>query len=518
MAVSYGSFNFPSPLPIAAWGDEPIYVAGELDGALTRITLVGAITGSNLSGLSVAKKQMISGLLSEYQTLAIEGESFTYCKPTSLNFSESDLTTILPYSIEFERYDKKSFSQYYGVLNPTNVWTYSEQQGRVVQASHSVSAQGVKTGSADPLATARTFVNSKLTGFQNLSIINPSGTAFLTSKTEEVDRFQNIYSVTENYSFSTSREPITNSGIVSANAQINYVKGGESSVAVNGSIFGNITGAQVTTGMFTPTNAQNFALNAIERSKSQYESGIYGVLAKGPTSYNYDINTGENKIDFSFQFKDPFNVRTGDVLNEYTVAVSATKDNNTLTAAINGTLSYDSSFDIFSGGAIEISPRYLKILAEFNSLNFYALAQEKYSEFIDVVSGYETSKYLNPIPLSESVTKNPYTPNITYSYSYDNRVDISSGQLKNLSIQITDTLPISKTQIQESNNGFATQQTVSRTLGKLQVSASCEETGAKLPLLKQVSSGYLFGKNCQIFEENWNTGDSTTSYQIGSYY
>ena len=518
MAISYGSFNFPTPLPFVAIGDEPVYVAGELDSTVTKITLVGTITGASLSGLSVQKKEMISGLLSEYQTLSVEGEDFTFCKPTNLSFSESDLTTILPYSAEFERFDEKSFSQYYGVANPSNVWTYQEQQNRVVQATHTVSAQGTKTGASDPLATARTFVNSKLGGFENLSIINPSGTAFLLSKTEEVDRFANTYSVTENYSFSTSREPISNSGIITATTQVNYVKGGESSVAVNGSIVGDITGTTVTTGLFTPTDAQNLATNSIERSKAEYESGIYGVLTKGPTSYNYTINEVENKIDFSFTFKDPFNIRTGDVLNDYTVSVAATKDNNTLTASIEGSLTYDAPFDVFSGGAIETSPRYLKILAEFGNLNFYALALEKYSEFLDVVSGYEVSKYLNPIPISESVTKSPFVPSINYSYSYDNRIDLSSGELRNLSIQITDAIPLARTEIKESNNGFASQETISRTLGKFQVAATCEENATKMTKLKQVSSGLLIGKNCQIFEESLSTGDSTISYNIGSYY
>ena len=518
MAVSYGSFNFPSPLPIVAVSDEPIYVAGELDSSLTKITLVGTITGSSLSGLSVAKKRMISGLLSEYQTLTVEGEAFTCCKPTSINFSDSDLTTILPYSAEFERYDEKDFSQYYGVVSPSNIWTYQEQQNRVIQASHSVSAQGIKKDGTDPLVNARTFVNSQLSGFNNLSVINPTGFAFLVTKTEEVDRFTNTYSATENYSFSASRNPISNSGIVTATTQINYTKGAESSVTVNGSILGDLTGARISTGLFTANHAKTLAISAIEKSKTSYESGIYGSLVNGPSSYNYNVNEKENKIDFTFQFRDPFSIRNGDILNDYSVSVSATKDNNTLTANIEGVLTYDSSSDIFYGGPIEFAPRYEKILAELNNLDFYALAAEKYSDFLDVVSGYEVSKYLNPIPLSESITKSPFVPSINYSYSYDNRIDYSSGELRNLSIQITDSLPIAKTQLAESNNGFASQQTVSRTLGRISISTSCEENYSKLAKLKEIATGFLAGKNCQVFEESLTTGNSNISYNIGSYY
>lgn len=518
MSVAYGSYTFPSPLPFFAIGEEPIYVAGQLDSSLTRITLVGALTGANMQSLSIAKKTLASGLLSEFQTLSISGESFPHCKPTNLSFSESDMTRVLPYSVEFERYDEKDFSQYFGVVNPTNVWSYQEQEGRVVQASHSVSAQGVKTSAADPLTNARNFVSGLFTGFENLSIINPSGTAFLQSKTEEIDRFTNSYSVSESYVFSTSREPISNSGIVSARMQVSHSRGSEVSLNVDGSIVGDITGATVTTGIFTPNHAKEFAINALERSKSSYESGVYGVLARGPSSFNYNVNEQENKIDFGFQFRDPFSIRTGDVLHDYNVSVSASKDNNTLVTNIDGTFSYDGAFDLFVGANIESGARYLKIVEAFENENFYNLAFAQYSGFLEAVSGYEISKYLNPVPITENVTKNPFVPNISYSFSYDNKIDYSSGELKGLKFSINESLPIARTRLDESNNGYATQQTVNRTLGKISVSASADEPAAKLPTLSGIASGFLVGKDVQIFENNWTTGDSNISYSISSYY
>lgn len=518
MSISYGSYTFPTPPPFVAIGDEPIYVAGQLDSNLTKITLVGALTGASLQVLSQAKKTLTSGLLNEFQTLSIFGDSFAYCKPISLTFADSDLTRILPYTVEFERFDEKDFSQYFGVINPTNTWSYQEQDGRVVQASHSVSAQGVKTSSADPLTNARNFVSGLTTGFYNLSVINPSGTAFLQSKTEEIDRFSNSYSTTENYIFSTSRNPISNSGIVSASMQVSHSRGGEASINVDGSIIGDITGAIVTTGIFTPSHAQAFARNALEKSKSVYESGVYGALSRGPSTFNYSVNEQENKIDFGFQFRDPFTIRSGDVLHDYSVSVSASKDNNTLTTSIEGTFSYDGTFDLFAGGNIETGARYLKIKTAFENENFYNLAFAQYSGFIDVVPEYEISKYLNPIPLTESVTKSPFVPSISYSFSYDNKVDYSSGQLKNLTFSISDSLPISRTRIDESNNGYATQETVTRTLGRITVNSSAQESANKLGLLSGVASVFLIDKNCQIFENNWTTGDSAINYSISSYY
>lgn len=516
MAISYGAFNFPPPLPLFIIGDEPIYVAGELDSSLTKITLIGTITGSGLSSLSSSKNTMITGLLSEYQTLTVDSEIFNCCKPSSINFSDSDLTTILPYSIEFERYDEKSFSQYYGILNPINTWSYQEQDGRVVQATHSVSAQGVKTGAFNPLEAAKAFVDSKISGFESLSIINPSATAFLISKSEEIDRFLNSYSVTENYSFSTSRNPITNSGIVSATTQVNYVKGGDSTVAVNGSIFGTMTGSDISTGMFTPSNATTLAFDAIQNSKSIYEETIYDVLAHGPTSYNYNINPKANKIDFTFQFKDPFNLRTNNVINDYSVSISASKDDNVITATIEGTLTYEGPFDIYISGAIESSPRYLEILDEFNSLDFYSLAFAKYTKFISG-SNYDISTYLNPNAVTESTTKSPYIPSISYSFSYNNKEDYGNGLL-NVIIDLTDNLPIKRTEFLESNGGFASQETVTKTLGRIQASASSSNSGSSFTYLSQACKNLMAGKLCQIFEESSGIADSSINYSVSSYY
>lgn len=518
MQISYGSYTFPTPTPFMAIGEEPIYVAGQLDSTLTKISLVGTLTGDNLQSLSIAKKSLTSGLLNEFQTLRTPTESFRYCKPVNLSFADSDMTRILPYSVEFERFNEKDFSQYFGVINPSNTWSYQEQEGRVVQASHSVSAQGVKVSEADPLTNARNFVNGLTDSFYNLSVINPSGTAFLQSKTEEIDRFTNSYSMTENYIFSTSREPISNNGIVNASLQISHTKGAETSLNVEGSIVGDITGATVTTGIFTAKHAEEFARKTLEKSKSSYESSVYGVLTRGPSTFNYNVNEQENKIDFSFNFRDPFSIRNGDVLHDYNVSVTASKDTNTLVTSVDGTFSYDGTLDLFAAGNIEYGARYLKIVKAFENENFYNLALAKYSSFLNVVSDYETSTYLNPIPVTESVTKSPYIPNITYSYSYDNKVDYSFGQLRGLKFTISDSVPMVRTRIDESNNGYATQETVSRTLGRISVNASAEEPANKLETLSGLVSEFLIGKDCQIFENNSTTSDSAINYSISSYY
>ena len=99
---------FPSPSPFVAETTNPIFLSGQSDYFMDQVSLIGNITGSNLSSLDLQKMQMISGLLSEFQTLKVtgyaEGKVYSGAKPVSISFSDSDLTTILPYSVSFEAY------------------------------------------------------------------------------------------------------------------------------------------------------------------------------------------------------------------------------------------------------------------------------------------------------------------------------------------------------------------------------------------------------------------------------
>jgi hypothetical protein len=134
MSISYDTYFFPAPLPSVVISDEPIYIAGKLDHTKQKIQLIGTITGSNLNSLSEAKKEMEIGLLNPFESLDLNGESFDICRPLSINFSDSDLTTLLPYSVEFEAFDEKGFTEFYGISDPTDSWSYSEQDGRIISA------------------------------------------------------------------------------------------------------------------------------------------------------------------------------------------------------------------------------------------------------------------------------------------------------------------------------------------------------------------------------------------------
>ena len=55
--VTYGSYTFPTPSPFVAETTAPILLSGQSDYFMDQVSLIGNITGSDLSGLDLQKMQ-----------------------------------------------------------------------------------------------------------------------------------------------------------------------------------------------------------------------------------------------------------------------------------------------------------------------------------------------------------------------------------------------------------------------------------------------------------------------------
>jgi hypothetical protein len=527
--IIYGNYAFPDPLPLIGESDEPIYISGLLDHKINKIDLIGNLTGLNLSGLHLQKMQMISGLAIEFQNLIIEaGNSnieYDYCKPISITFQESNLSTFLPYSISFECYTNNGFANYFGVKDVENKWSYNEEDNKIISASHVISAVGVKVDGNQPLNTAINFVNSmKSNGFQNLSLFHSGSNAFLVSRNEDINQLTNKYSITENYKFSTSQQPYSNSGIVQVSTSIGYSRGQALTVSVNGSIFGSMNNIYtnsntLTTGSFTPAQATQVATNAVISSLSSYEASVYSFISRGPKSYDYTINNNENKIDFSFVFADSDNeFQTGNVLHTYNAKISSSKDSSLVSVSVDGQLQYNAPFSIYFNSNDPVSgQRFKEINSVFSGISPYNIANKSLIDYSSVATGYKIkSSSLNVTPVNFSINKDANIPTISYSYQYDNRIDLSSGEFKNLDFKISDKKPVSIVNIKESLSGFAQQTTINKTLGEYSISLQAEESGNKLSGLKQFAEKYT--KGLYEIDKNESISNNSITYTIKKYY
>ena len=537
-SVQYDSYNFPSPLPAIAESDELIVFGGKYDHKAINIDVIGTITGDSLSGLHLQKMQMVSGFLNEYQNLTVtlgsDTRVFSKCLVESIDFSNSDLSTVLPYSVSFKTFENETFSEYYKIGSPVDNWSYSEQDNKIIQATHNVSAKGLKVDSSDPLTNARSFVNSKLTqGFEYVGFFNGGSNGFLSSRNEKVDRKTDTYSVTEVYMYSASDQPLSSNGVVDVSTDISYDRNSELSVSVKGSVKGAMdanvgSSTMLTTGDFSPKMATNAAVDAIASSLSAYENLKYTFVSDGPSTYEYKLDTGDNRLEFSFGFENTENLDlvTGTdnlsrVLHTHTASVSCSKDSPTVSVSVQGELSFygTSSLSIknISQAGAE-NERYKVVSGAFELIDQYSLAKKAADEFSQAaLDDYEfSSSYLNSEPASFSIDKNPNTNEISYNYTYNNVIDYSNGSLKDFSASIVDKVPIQKNDVKQTIGGFKANVVADRTLGEYSINASSNDEENKLATLKSIAAGLCSGKH--KITDSHNVQENSISYNLAKYY
>lgn len=468
--VTYGNFEFYDPQPIILIGDEPIFYEGKLDHYIEKITLIGSITGSGILDLATKKRNITKALANSYQILDCIDKQFNCIKPISIQFDDSNLNSFLPYSIEFESYQDLAFSDFFGVKDPEDSWSFSEEEGRVVKATHKVSSIGVKTGSSDDLLTnAKNFVNSKLNGYDGESFFFKGENPFLTSKIEEIDEFIGKYSITEEYSFNEFSPYTSEKGILSFTTQISYSRENGVTANLNGNIVGELNGTAVAESDFTKEMAIDIVNEQIKKTQSSFEASVYEYIKNGPSSYKYDINQKANTLNFNFDFQDPENR----FKKEFTCQVSASKDSSIITSTINGSISYNKCDILYTEGEIENSERWLLVQEEFEKINLYAEALAAYKDFCQENLIYDDGLFLREEPEELSVTKNPFDFSISFSASYSNKVNILPN-FRNTNISFTDTIPRIVKEKQEAVVGFVEGPPIKK-IGSISVSASCEE-------------------------------------------
>jgi len=208
----------------------------------------------------------------------------------SINFEESNYSNLIRYEIGLG-----STSLSGNVTNPTNEYSFTENENKTISLSHRVSAQGINTnlssGKSNAMDNAIAFVRS-YTGLSNLPstrfISGASNKFFIQNFSESIDRLNGIYSVEESYISN-----LLNTGL-SGNLSytVDIVSGAESnSIQINlrgeykGPKDGNII------------NLRN-SLNVTGLISGAY-SGYFNPV---PIQYNISENTGQNLINFDYSF------------------------------------------------------------------------------------------------------------------------------------------------------------------------------------------------------------------------
>lgn len=415
-------FSGIAPTPLVAQRNSFIKY-GEQWGEVTHLSLNGTLTGQCASGnsnffntLIANQQQLVQNFSKDYQNLQIiqDGQTLVtkpYCIIKGINFSESTYASIIPFQIDIDCYESGFFSGYFGVLEPKNEFTFTQNQDQSITIQHSLSCQGFNTDSnnSNALQNAKNYL-SAISGFNNqiLPYFIKLGTgqyatdmsACLIEQKEDIDRVKGSYAINETY----ISDPYFSSGILRYSAT--YDSGINDGIS-NVKIAGSIKTSRNYPIDFVRSRYQTF--DVFSAAVDTYSGATNGLIDLNPLYLSSGIT--EDTFGGILNFNVAFN---NDQIPSPYIDLTVSFDHDIITDVTSA----KASAVIRARG--ELSQRYQKVLAFSTGVDLYSLTQAEY-----VRNGYLYT--LNPIFLSYGNTRNPYQAEITLSASYGDKMLPASG-------------------------------------------------------------------------------------------
>lgn len=391
------------PTPFVGRQQLPIRYGGRW-GQKTTITLVGQIVSCSHSGLIEARNSLIEAFNKDFKTLSIKEDStvissFDYVIVRDINFPNSGYSKILDYTITLDTYEQSLFLGVYGVLDPSDEWSFDESSDGIISVTHIISAKGFNTTSGDSnaLDNAKDFVLSKRGPNSTLVphfIQTPIGfSPCLRSVSEKIDRLNAIYSVTETY----SSDKYSVDGVLRYTVDFDCGQDGVSKVTVSGNIEGCGMAADV-----TAIRSRYASINSFSLANEVYAANV-GTGALNPNFISRSVSEDpySRKLTFNVVYD---NTPGGATFIDYSSNVEIS-ENEITTVTVEGTIK----------GRGDLATRWTNVNSAFSSLNAFSYALQAYSEFGD------PSFMLNNKEKSKTITYNKFQGEISFSYSWDNK-------------------------------------------------------------------------------------------------
>lgn len=401
-------FSGLAPTPLVQLSEEPVRY-GNLWSIAENITLNGQLTGQCETFQQLLDKQslLISYFSTSFKSLKIDEDgnniyTWPLAKVKNISFDPSKYSTLLDFSISLECYDSGKFSGYYGVLEPVNEISYSESENGLVNLTHKCSAKGINTNESatGALLNAKNYV-STISGWSNISGFSP---AFISGNTgqppvlieiqETIDRFNNIYSINETWSYDPQSSGY---GLFRYTNSIGSgIENGTIEVTLNGDINGgkNISLSNIRN-RFDSINKYDLASGALLNFSTE-------PLNNTPINLNITESSFENKITFSYTYDN------NPESNPYLIDSVTINDNKNGRSSVSfrGTFKYRGSC-LCNGEA-----GWTALESMVNNFDYFSYVSAKWSQ-------YGKTSLLSSYPSSTSISKNRNTCEITVERSFD---------------------------------------------------------------------------------------------------
>lgn len=389
------------PVPFIGLDEQPISFGGRW-GIRENIIFNGQLTGCTFDSVFESYNELKAKLASQLGTLEIwqidGSESGQILKKDSLEIESFSIPQdrwigVLPYEIRAACYPEEYFSGAWGILDPQDSWSFTEQQNATLEATHTISCRGFDgknaLENARNWALARTGTNSAILPamISGVSVNN----FFLVSQAETINRLDGSYSFTEVYANDLARSGY---GIIRYNTDFNS---GSNLIAAN--IVGEIRGR--TKDIIGPRAAYSqldrFAIVA------QNYNRIFSRDDLNPIPLEYSVN--ENPYEGIISFSEAYDTNNRpESYFDYMVSLAS---GTMISARIEG--------DVISRGGDPLA-RLEKSKTYASTLNLYALTTEFYNEFYP----YHADFPLNAKAVSSGISVNEFEGTVSLNAEFNN--------------------------------------------------------------------------------------------------
>lgn len=419
-------FQNIAPTPFISVGEELIRY-GNRFGSIETLTLNGNITGkcNDFNDLISKQNSLLQKFSTDFKTLEIFEDgiptpiySRPYVKVENISFESANYVGILPFSINLNIYPSEFFTGVYGILDPVNQTSYTEQKDGTVNITRSFSARGFNTdtNNNNALNNAITYVRN-ITGQAPITpkfITSPGSTLRPRQISETIDRMNSTYSVDIEYVY---RKGATSNSIFSYTIDINYNEEvGIYSVSINGNLSAGI-GTSIESLRTEFAGLRNNIFNLAFSRFKEITNKTY--LNSIPLNFNITEDPLENVINFTYSYdSDPYTVKF-----DKNFSLNYDYPTDLYTLGFNGTLTTRGS----QNGKMAI------LESELSKINVKSLAQAFYASKVG-----STSSVLNTNYKSYEIRRDINNPQITISAQFDNSpIPPRNFKTFNYSISIT---------------------------------------------------------------------------------
>jgi hypothetical protein len=422
-SITYDNFTFKEPIPLVSKNEEIINY-GDRWGQITKISLQGQLTGvcpNDFYQLISGQNNLISGFSRDFKPFTISENGKTIftsdtCTIRSINFDQSKYVKMLNYTIELDCYERDLFTQSFGVLDPVNEYTFTENEDQSLTINHNVSAKGINTSTFSAMDNARNYVYA-LTGYNPsvipININNSNYTPLLRSYTENINRLNGTYGIQESYVVD-----ISNNAYINPQYFTRYTTTINKSINTDFdsiSIQGSIQGAKRTP--FSGIRYYASGLNLFNICANDFGSSTQ--LNNIPISLSFDENQAANTINFNATYDT-------NIISDVTYSSTSYFDPNTDISkdTITSITSVSISGPIVTRGG-NLKQKYESAKAIINNFGdlptyLYTQANAAYSS-IKSIMNIPSNIQLNPNFRSFSITDSPEKGEISLSATFDDK-------------------------------------------------------------------------------------------------